>query len=326
VRGIAIKRCPVNNKDCKAAGQLWIYSWAGASFSIGGFSVSGKNTNGAGEFVTGASGVKLAVTHLGADEAIPIVLSHGGGQTRHSWGATARLLAMRGYQVLTVDLRGHGDSEWSDSADYSLDAFRDDLAAVLRNLHRSAVLIGASLGGIASLLVAGEIPREKVAALVLVDITTRPAPEGSKRIQAFMKANLQGFRNIAEAADSVARYLPNRPRPSDPTGLKKNLRDKGGRLYWHWDPCFIDIVASAVNDGHMRLVAAARGVSVPTLLVRGERSDVVLPNNVAEFLSLIPSAEVADILGAGHMVAGDINTVFADAILGYLDRLGLPKS
>ena len=124
----------------------------------------------------------------------------------------------------TMDLRGHGDSGWCAGRDYSLDAFRDDLRSVLTTEPRPAALVGASLGGVAALAVAGEGPRESVSALVLVDITHSLPADGASRIQHFMGANPDGFASVDEAADAVAAYLPHRPRPKDPSGLMKNLR------------------------------------------------------------------------------------------------------
>ena len=80
--------------------------------------------------ITGAGGLALAADHWPAPDGHPIVLMHGGGQTRHAWGATGRALAAKGYEVLALDLRGHGDSGWAEDGDYGFDAYRDDVRAV----------------------------------------------------------------------------------------------------------------------------------------------------------------------------------------------------
>lgn len=273
------------------------------------------------EFLTGADGVPLAVDRYGPTDGAPVVMLHGGGQTRHAWGATARRLGGAGYHVLSLDLRGHGDSGWSTTGDYGFDAFRDDVRCALDTLDRPAVLVGASMGGIAALLATGEGIEDRVRALVLVDITPQIGGPGTDRIIAFMNSNPDGFADVHEAADAVAGYLPNRPRPKNPAGLLKNLRTRGGRLHWHWDPSFI---ARTAHDRHAdsdRLAQAARHVAVPTLLVRGDESEVVRPEDVESFHGLMPHAEVVDVRGAGHMVAGDQNTVFGDAVLAYLARV-----
>src|SRR6516165_743217 len=87
-----------------------------------------------------------------------VVLLHGGGQTRHSWARTAARLAGAGYVAVTLDARGHGDSDWDPAGDYSLDAFARDLVAFAATLPEPAVLVGASLGGVTALVAASERP------------------------------------------------------------------------------------------------------------------------------------------------------------------------
>ena len=104
------------------------------------------------------------------------------------------------------------------------------------------IAIGASLGGIASLLADGTAERAGrgplFAAIVLVDITPRVDQSGVAKIQGFMRERAaEGFATVAEAADAVAAYLPHRKRPRSHDGLKKNLRlHPDGRWRWHWDP------------------------------------------------------------------------------------------
>jgi pimeloyl-ACP methyl ester carboxylesterase len=262
-------------------------------------------------------GVRLAIDRW-PRSGPAVILLHGGGQTRHAWGETAVTLAHDGYDVTAVDLRGHGDSSWCPRGNYSLDAFAGDLRAIMAFVARPAVLIGASLGGIAALAVAGEGPREAVRALVLVDITHRPPADGAAKIHGFMRAQPEGFETLDAAADAVAAYLPHRPRPQDPSGLMKNLRVRGGRLHWHWDPHFPDAaLADRLNDPE-RLAQAARQVTAPTLLVRGSESEIVGPADAEDLAQLISASRIVEIAGARHMVAGDQNTVFGRAIREFL--------
>ena len=271
--------------------------------------------------VSGAGGVRLRVDVWGDPAGPPVVLLHGGGQTRHAWGGTARRLADAGFQALAVDLRGHGDSDRSGDADYSLDAFADDLRAVAATLDRPPAVVGASLGGIAGLLAEGETPG-LTSAVVLVDVAPRMEEEGVMRIVSFMTARPDGFADLEEAADTIAEYLPHRPRRTDLSGLAKNLRrGADGRWRWHWDPAFLssDRRPGAMRDP-ARLAAAARALRVPTLLVRGGMSDLVSEESAADLLALQPAAEYVDVSGAGHMVAGDRNDAFNDAVLDFARR------
>jgi pimeloyl-ACP methyl ester carboxylesterase len=258
-----------------------------------------------------------------------VVLVHGGGQTRHSWGGTARTLAARGWLALAYDQRGHGDSDWIADGAYDSEHYARDLVAVVRELadrgYGKPVVVGASLGGMAGLLAAGDLDRSALRALVLVDITPGMKPEGRDRILGFMEAHAEeGFASPAEAADAISAYLPHRPRPRSLSGLTKNLRrGDDGRFRWHWDPRFLDARRTVAQHAELeaRLEAAARRLIIPVLLVRGRESELVGEAEAEAFRKLVPHAEVADVSGARHMVAGDRNDVFGDAVAAFLARL-----
>lgn len=273
---------------------------------------------------TGPDGVAL-VADVAAARAAPaptVVLLHGGGQTRHSWGTAARSLAARGYGVVNLDARGHGDSGWSTDGRYGLERLALDLREVVATLPPPVALVGASMGGGTALTYVGRGLEPAVAALVLVDIVPRVEQSGAERIRAFMRANPEGFASVEEAADAVARYYPHRPRPRDISGLRKNLRPRpDGRLRWHWDPHVIDGPHTVEPPTFQATLAeASRHVRIPTLLVRGLQSDIVSEAGVSDLRRDLPHLEVLDIAGAGHMVAGDRNDAFNDGVVGFLAR------
>ncbi|MCC7462773.1 MAG: alpha/beta hydrolase [Gammaproteobacteria bacterium] len=275
----------------------------------------------------GAGEMELAAD-VGGDPAGPaVVLLHGGGQTRHSWSAALRALVQRGYHVLNLDARGHGDSDWSRAGCYEIADLAADLRAVIATLPAPPALVGASLGAATALELIGHSSEPLARCLVLVDLVPEAEPEGVRRIHAFMSAHPQGFATLEEAADAVASYYPHRPRPRDPGGLRKNLRRRtDGRWYWHWDPAFLEHMGRDTPERFSaRLAAAARGVRIPTLLVRGMQSDIVSDSGVAALRAVLPQVEVAEVAGAGHMVAGDRNDAFNAAVIGFLERhLSLP--
>lgn len=269
----------------------------------------------------GHDGVSLAADVVGDPGRPPAILLHGGGQTRYSWGDTARGLANDGFYVVSLDLRGHGESDWAADGVYHIDHYIEDLRRVCAELGRPAALIGASLGGITSLLAVGEGHVPAATALILVDVAPRINPAGSENVLRFMRGAPDGFASLDEAADAVARYLPHRPRPTDFSGLRRNLRTReNGRFYWHWDPQTLVGNVASLADAYDRLSTAARQVQVPALLVRGGNSDVVTEDSVQDFLELIPTAEYRLIGGAHHMVAGDRNTAFSAAVIDFMRR------
>ena len=267
-------------------------------------------------------GMSLAGDAWGDPAAAPVVLLPGGGQTRHSWRGTGRAIARAGWYAISLDARGHGDSAWADDGDYTIDAFANDLRAGASQVGRPPVVVGASLGGITAMIAEGETPGI-AAAVVLVDVAARIEVAGAERVRAFMSAFPEGFASLEEAADVVAAYLPHRPRPRQLGGLTKSLRQgSDGRWRWHWDPRFLGGSRPPSDVANPpRLAAAARGLTVPTLLVRGRMSDVLSEDGATDFLRLVPHARYVDVSEAGHMVAGDRNDLFTDAVVTFLASL-----
>lgn len=273
------------------------------------------------------AGVDLVADGHGDEFASGVVLLHGGGQTRHAWGNAAVELAAAGRYALAVDLRGHGDSGWSPDGMYGLTRFADDVRAIVEHLGRPPVVVGASLGGLASIVAIGETEHPIASALVLVDVAPRVEVEGRNKIGDFMRSGFDGFASLDAAADAIAAFAPHRPRPTDPSGLRKNLRRRpDGRWYWHWDPRFITNRAGVEGPegvvNHARLCDAARRITIPTMLVRGRMSDIVSEQGVRELRRLVPHAEVVDVADAGHMVAGDRNDAFNAAVIEFVQRCG----
>ncbi|AKS36341.1 alpha/beta fold hydrolase [Mycolicibacterium goodii] len=249
-----------------------------------------------------------------------IALLHGGGQNRHSWKNTGQVLADQGLHVIALDARGHGDSDRSPSANYSVDAMCGDVLQVLYQIGRPVALIGASMGGLTGILAAHEAGPERVTKLVLVDVVPRFEKSGSARIRDFMATNIDGFDTLEEAADAVAAYLPHRTKPRSPEGLKKNLRQRDGRWYWHWDPAFLSKPQDDPFARVDRLEQAAMNLTIPILLVRGKLSDVVSPEGVTDFLEKVPAAEFVELTDAGHTAAGDDNDAFTQAVVEFVNR------
>jgi pimeloyl-ACP methyl ester carboxylesterase len=278
--------------------------------------------------LTTRSGLVLRADAVGEPGERTVVLVHGGGQTRHSWGGTAAALADAGWYAVAYDQRGHGSSDRAPDQDYSNLAFATDCIDVCSQLAdaegRPPVLVGASLGGLSGLLAEGTLSPGCTSALVLVDITPRMERAGVDRIVGFMLDRVEtGFADLEEAADAIAAYQPHRPRPTDLSGLSKNLRlDDDGRWRWHWDPdMFLGPTPLGTNAAAQQFDEAARHLRVPTLLVRGRMSDLVSEETARHFLELRPDAQYVDVSGAGHMVAGDRNDAFTDAVVRFVSAL-----
>lgn len=117
-------------------------------------------------------GVRIAATISGTPGATPLVMLHSGGTGRFSWDPVSPAFG-RTHQVIALDLRGYGDSDWPGV--YSFELMRDDVIGVLDQLGADRIdLVGHSMGGTVSWLIAQEQP-ERIARLVIED-TPPPKP------------------------------------------------------------------------------------------------------------------------------------------------------
>jgi pimeloyl-ACP methyl ester carboxylesterase len=268
----------------------------------------------------GANGVRLAADVYGEAAHPSIICLPGAGQTRHAWRRTALRLASLGYHVVSVDLRGHGDSTWAADGDYSIEAFVADVHAMIRALRGPPILLGASIGGIASAIAVGEATSCVARALILVDVVPDMAAAGLDRIRSFMSAGHAGFASVDEASAAMLRYLPGRKPSRSHRGLKRNLRHGAdGRWYWHWDPAFHASSKQRADQGMFaRMTAAARNIRIPVLIISGSHSEVVNDEGIAQLRLLIPQAQCFQVSGATHMVAGDENDAFNSAVCKFV--------
>ncbi len=267
-------------------------------------------------------GVELATERWGDPAAPCLLFAHGFGQTRHAWSGACRALAANGWQCLSFDARGHGESDRMPAGNYHLQQFINDLQALAYAESEPPVLIGASMGGLLGIALAGTSPSPPLSALVLVDITPRWEASGVERILAFMRAYPEGFVDIDEVTTAIGKYLPHRREHKNEERLRALLRSSDdGRLHWHWDPELLDAVAGEGERYQPMLLEATRNIRLPTLLISGGRSDVVSDRTVDEFLQLLPQAQHVRIPKATHMVAGDANDAFTTEIENFVRAL-----
>jgi pimeloyl-ACP methyl ester carboxylesterase len=268
----------------------------------------------------GADGVTIAADAYGEEGGVPILFLHGGGQSRSAWRGAARTLAGQGYRSLSLDIRGHGESDWAPDGNYAFDRYVADLEAVIDGLGRPAVLVGASLGGHVATVAAADLP-DRVLALALADVTPFLDEDEADDMRGAMRRSALGFDTVEEAAAMVD-ILRGTPPRGDPAGLRRHMREgEDGRLYWRWDPRFIEdrFVRHGGEGGLFAQAAAA--LRVPTLLMRAEFSTVVTHQQVARFHEVVPGLIYEQIAGVGHMVTGDDNGAYVPSILRFLAGL-----
>ena len=273
-------------------------------------------------------GTMLAAEIIGQLHKGAVIMAPGGGQTRHAWTGAANALARAGYLVLSADLRGHGESDWSATNTYSyFDHAKDALALAdwfEKKTDRKPHYIGASLGGVVGLIASGIMRPDAFASLTMVDVAARINEDGFSSIRSFMRESVRdGFATLEDAAGFISKHFP-RPgsTSANPAGLRKNLKQgDDGRWRWHWDPAFVETLHLPPDDFEKMVNDAAISLTTPAHLVRGGASELVSKEAADHFLNLAPHIHYTEIEGARHMVTGDKNDIFIDAALKFIEKI-----
>jgi len=267
-----------------------------------------------------ADGLQIRGEMFGPDDGPPVVLLHGGGQSKSAWRGAARRLGRAGFLSCAMDLRGHGDSDWSPDAAYMFDDYERDLLATIAKLGGPALVVGASMGGHVAMITSARNP-EAVRGLAIADITPWVSEERGDDIRNSMRAAASGFASLEEAASMVNNLRGTEPK-GDVSSLRRHLREgEDGRFYWRWDPALMSDKALRHGGEGGLLVAEASRLRVPVLLMLAEHSNLTDETQAAKFKALVPGLQWLVIPGAGHMVTGDVNDAYADEILKFASAL-----
>ncbi len=253
----------------------------------------------------------------GRPEAPPLVLLHGFTGHARSWDHFADAMADR-FRVLTLDQRGHGDSDRAPDGDYRIATLAGDLAAFVDAVCPGRFnLLGLSMGGRVAIAYAGAYPG-RVERLVLVDIGPEIAPQGLTRIWTFVS-------QVPEALDSEEQAYQllraTAPRYSEPL-LRHRVRHSlnklpNGKLAWKYDKVLRDQTRARTRD-NPNLWPALASITCPTLIVRGNESDVLSPEIAKRMLETLQVGRLVEVPEAGHTVPGDQPETFARIVRQFL--------
>jgi esterase len=266
-------------------------------------------------------GMRLHYLDWGSTGHPPVLFLHGGGLTARTWDLVC-LALRRSFHCIALDQRGHGDSEWSPGLDYGTAAHVRDLEALIGHLGlRQLVLVGQSMGALNSLAYAAR-HSDAIAGLVLVDMAPDVRSEGTRRIFDFVTAPAE-LDSVDDFVDRALEFNPGR----DPRLLRRsllhNLRQlPNGKWTWKYDRRHM---TRERFDAMRQQVAAlwdlVGSVTCPTLVVRGEHSDVVTPDAAQALAGALSDAEWVTVAGAGHTVQGDNPRGLAEALGPFVRRV-----
>ena len=264
--------------------------------------------------------LRLHLLEWGEPDAPPLLLLHGGNQSAHSWDLVSLHLADR-YHIYALDQRGHGDSEWARDAEYAPDQMaRDALALIAQEGVAAPIVVGHSMGGMVTMrLTALEptLPR----AVGLVDVGPEVSQRGAETIRNFVVRNTE-FDQLDQFIDRVVAYDPFRSREHIERTARYNLvRRSDGRYVSKSDRLLHDpeFRQRARPDSERRDVAQGfHAFAGPTLLIRGERSNILEAEAAKRFVAGLPNARLVEVSDCGHNVHSQNTPGFLEALTPWL--------
>ena len=243
--------------------------------------------------------------------SVPVVFLHGLHSFSYDWVPVASAL---GREAACLDLRGCGDSDWAD--DYSVPAMAADIGALIDHLGwKKAVLAGHAIGAQSAAYFASRRPR-RVAALALVDYAPEYASAGLLRAAQAVAAVPDVFPSV-EAA--MAHFKA--PREARVRFAAYLLKVEGGyalkRDTWFRDQARRTLAAGAPAKPRVDMWKALERLRLPTLVVRGARSELFAAETVQKVKAANPLIRVAEV-DAGHNVAGENITALVAALRAFI--------
>ena len=264
------------------------------------------------------NGLKLHYLAWGERRREAILLLHGYANCAATWIPLAGKLA-RHYRVFAPDFRGHGDSQWDEAGRYGGRYHLADITAFINQLDIDRLsILGHSMGGLVALAYAAANPRQ-VNKLIIVDI----GPEFSLRSEARLKETSRLRRAEYDSLVEVTDYLKLVDPPASRSCLSREAacltrRNDRGRFVWkhNYSPVKRGSRREAAdNAGRWEVI---RALKCPTLLIRGERSDILDAGVARRMVAAMPDAELVTIAGAGHYAHRDRPRLFTAAVCRFL--------
>jgi len=243
----------------------------------------------------------------GDEEGLPVIALHGLTRNSKDFEDFAPLIAAMGRRVVVPDVRGRGRSEWDPNPSrYQPKIYARDVTDMMKALEIDrAVFIGTSMGGIITMALAAMRPKA-VAAAILNDVGPAVAPEGIARILSYagQTASIRGW-------DDAAAYMAKTNGVAFPAFgedewmamARRTFRERDGVPQLDYDPA-ISVVLSKRPSRFAGWIAGLLFRKLarkrPTLLLRGELSDVISADIASRMQRVAPGMQRVDIPKVGH--------------------------
>lgn len=263
------------------------------------------------------NGQRFHYAEWGPATAPPLLLLHGVTGHARTWDDEAAVLASR-FRVLALDQRGHGDSDPSPNADYTVATMSADVAAFADALGLARLtVVGLSMGGRVAIGFAAQAAG-RVDRLVIVDIGPEISEAGLVRVGTLMARSPELFPSLEHALAFHRLTNPLYTEAMLRHRVQHGTRPVEGGLTWKYDRGLRDAVRAGTWRDPLDLWPLWRRITCPILLVRGAESDVLSSEIAKRMLDENPNARFAEVAGAGHTVPGDQPVAFQTLLTNFL--------
>jgi pimeloyl-ACP methyl ester carboxylesterase len=264
------------------------------------------------KFITTGEGQRIHYLDWGTPGKRPFVMLHGINRSGHTFDHIAPLL-QRDYHVIAMDLRGHGDSDWSSKAAYLAEDFARDLHALVEQLDlRDVVLTGNSMGGRVVQVYAGSHP-ERTGKVIVEDVGPERPEAVTRTLTQRIQGETDGWASEDDLLKSMRRGQTRVPEETHRNWIRYETRKlPNGRIIWKYDPNVTQ------GLGPVDLWTYIRKIKAPTLYMVGANSNLVPKDTQVQLKAALPNIEVVTIPDAGHYPHLDTPAVWLAVVKAFL--------
>lgn len=238
------------------------------------------------------------------DKTLPaVIFLHGITTFGHYFDEVVKYLTLKNC-IYLMDFRGHGRSDPGDGL-YKINSYREDIYHFLKLLNRKAHIVGHSLGGRVGIALTATYP-EFVTSLTIIDVAPTVDERGFWRLYNAISTMPRTFKNREHVYEF---YRSHWGQISDlflELMLKYGMiTHSDGTISPRFDPPIFSLPPEVLKEEREELWECAKKIQVPTIIVRGELSDVLNPEIARQLQQTIKGSRYVEIKGSSHSVPAD---------------------